>query len=249
MGNEEEWVDVKAQGRRLSLSLERENQMVRCTAPSVRGGNPHIVGAARATCVQSRRMALLSLSVVLPSSCRAAESEEEYVQYKRGTSARFETSISSATRPYSFLHPNSWASEDVSLFDGKLYGIDCRYISKQEGQLSTHVLPFGNRENIGEAGDEREVLETFQELVGAFWYENGFGSTSLDSLKEARRGKDRSGNLTYYYELKPHSYVAATCVDGQLYLLNASASPRQWSQNAGLESSLKTIQTSFDVPP
>ena len=125
----------------------------------------------------------------------------------------------------------------------------------------------GDRESIEEAGDPLDVLETFEELIGAFWYQNGFGEpSSPDTIVRTsiKRNRASNGSVTFYqYELKPHTFISAAVVDGQLYVLNASSSPRQWSQNAltntsneadsdgnndTLRSVLTSIQDSFVIP-
>mmetsp|Transcript_37407 Transcript_37407/g.51925 ORF Transcript_37407/g.51925 Transcript_37407/m.51925 type:complete len:269 (-) Transcript_37407:159-965(-) len=170
-----------------------------------------------------------------------------YSVYSRGNRTRFETSISSAVRPYSLEVPDSWSQDVVSLNDGKLYGVDLRYGSKSDGQLAVSVLPFANRESITEAGDPDQALSTFIELVGAFWSDNGFGDTSR-LLDVVNTTVEKSENGVYYkYELKsPRSLIVANATDGQLYVLNVSANSRQWKSS---ESALRAIADSFIVPP
>eukprot|EP00959_Pyramimonas_sp_CCMP1952_P044873 937455-Pyramimonas_sp.AAC.1 len=117
----------------------------------------------------------------------AVAAEEGFFTYERGNRKRFETSISSALRPYTLEVPNNWKEDVVSLNDGKLYGVDLRFGSP-DGQLAVSVLPYvfealkiiplvgvANRDSITEAGSAEDALDTFIELVGAFWSENGFG--------------------------------------------------------------------------
>ena len=130
-----------------------------------------------------------------------------------------------------------------------------------------HCFPYryaiGDRESIEEAGDPLDVLETFEELIGAFWYQNGFGEpSSPETIVNTTVKRNRDNGVTFYqYELKPHTFISAAVVDGQLYVLNASSSPRQWSMNAlndndsdfsekndSLRSLLVSIQESFAIP-
>ena len=67
-------------------------------------------------------------------------------------------------------------AEIVSLNDGKLYGVDLRFGNKAAGQLAVSVLPYANRDSITQVGNPEDALDTFLELVGAFWAENGFGN-------------------------------------------------------------------------
>ena len=98
------------------------------------------------------------------------------------------------------------------------------------------------RESITDAGDPLDVLDNFYELIGAFWYQNGFGEPldegtvlSAKSMvrKANRRQQGGQGEATYYmYEMKPHTFISATVSDGQLYVMNASSTARQWSAAA-----------------
>lgn len=186
--------------------------------------------------------------------------------YCRSIRKRFETSISASTRDYCFSYPADWKEEVVSLNDGKLYGVDTRYGDGKYGQLSVAVLPYGDRESIADAGDPLDVLDNFYELIGAFWYQNGFGEPldegtvlSAKSMvrKANRRQQGGQGEATYYmYEMKPHTFISATVSDGQLYVMNASSTARQWSAAAAgggkstkeIERILIDIVNSFEVP-
>ena len=136
----------------------------------------------------------------------------------------------------------------------QLYGVDTRVVSSR-GQVAVAVLPFNDRETITEAGSLLEVLGAFEELIGAFWYTNGFGALPSDDDDIVSKKMVRRRDVTYYeYVLKPHTYISSACVGGQLYVLNASCSPRQWASAASsgetgaVEEALLAIQQSFHVP-
>ena len=168
--------------------------------------------------------------------------------YKRSFRERFETSISSGTHDYSFSYPSeTWKPDIVSLNDGKLYGVDLRFSSPTEGKVATHVLPFID-ESLRSVGTPEQALDRFVELVGAFWDENGFGvpGGNAGTLKSTNvRVKD---GVTYYeYETeKPRNLIAAAATDGELYIINAGATERQWANG---EANLRGIVGSFYVPP
>eukprot|EP00240_Pyramimonas_obovata_P015824 CAMPEP_0118923694 /NCGR_PEP_ID=MMETSP1169-20130426/2123_1 /TAXON_ID=36882 /ORGANISM="Pyramimonas obovata, Strain CCMP722" /LENGTH=263 /DNA_ID=CAMNT_0006864713 /DNA_START=48 /DNA_END=839 /DNA_ORIENTATION=+ len=177
----------------------------------------------------------------------AVAADEGFTTYERGNRTRFETSISSALRPYTLDVPDYWKEEVVSLNDGKLYGVDLRYSGSSEGQLAVSVLPYANRDSITQAGSPEEALDTFIELVGAFWNENGFGDAGRAVGAEASVVTGKDDQKYYVYELQsPKSLIAAVATDGQLYILNVSTSARQWKKS---EATLKKILASFNVPP
>jgi len=177
----------------------------------------------------------------------ADAAEEGFQTYMRGNRTRFETSISSAIRPYTLDIPVDWREEMVSLNDGKLYGVDLRFKSKDgSAQLAMSALPYANRDSIDQAGPPDEALDTFIELVGAFWSANGFGDPDRAVGSTSAVRSDGVGKY-YIYELQsPKCLIAATATDGMLYILNVSASSRQWKKS---EETLKTILNSFNVPP
>ena len=166
--------------------------------------------------------------------------------YKRSFRERFETSISSATHDYSFSFPDDWGPDIVSLNDGKLYGVDTRYKSESgNGQLAVSVLPFVGADSIDGAGTPEVVLTRFEELIGAYWEQNGFGKPGREPAQSSTVKKN--GVVYYKYELtNPHNLISACVVDGELYLMVASCSARSWKST---ETDLRSIVDSFEVPP
>ena len=228
-------------------------------------------GGAPAALTRREQLAACALASAAAAAfpCGAARAdggEQQSSSYCRSFRQRFETSIAASTRDYCFTYPEGWKEEIVSLNDGKLYGVDTRFGARREGQLSVAVLPYGDRESIADAGAPLEVLENFSELIGAFWYENGFGEPLDEDTVLSARAVTRKGNrrqlggrgeaVYYFYELKPHTLISATVSDGQLYVMNASSSARQWSGLAAgdgrstgdVERSLRAIVNSFEVP-
>jgi len=167
-------------------------------------------------------------------------------RYTRSFRERFETSISSATHDYGFTFPEDWAPDIVSLNDGKLYGVDTRYKSESgNGQLAVSVLPFVGADSIDGAGTPEAVLTRFEELIGAYWEQNGFGKPGREPLQSSTIKKN--GVVYYKYELtNPHNLISACVVDGELYLMVASCSARSWKS---AEVDLRSIVDSFEVPP
>jgi hypothetical protein len=178
----------------------------------------------------------------------ATEGPSEAKTYKRSFRERFETSISSATHDYSFTLPDDWEADIVSLNDGKLYGVDTRYKSGDgNGQLAVSVLPFVGSDTIKDAGTPEQVLERFDELVGAYWEKNGFGIPGNAGTPKDTSVVTKNGVIYYKYELeRPHNLISASVVDGQLYLMVASCGARSWKTE---ESTLRAIVDSFSVPP
>lgn len=203
------------------------------------------VPRARARAGASRRDVLnAGLAVVAVG----IEKEASAGTYKRSFRERFETSISSATRDYEFTMPDDWAADIVSLNDGKLYGVDTRYKSGSgNGQLAVSVLPFVGADSIEQAGSAEDVLGRFEELVGAYWEQNGFGVPGrAGAVKETSLTK-KQGVAYYNYELvNPHNLISACVVDGELYIMVASCGARSWKT---AESDLRSIVDSFTVPP
>ena len=140
---------------------------LRCRAEAARSG----ADSAACNAALSRRLVLAAggAAALLRAERAAADEDEAWTRYTRAFRERFETSISSATRAYTFEHPASWGpgallaercftgalrrradapgttlAEIVSLNDGKLYGVDLRLRNKQEGvQLAVSLLPYG----------------------------------------------------------------------------------------------------------
>ncbi len=168
-------------------------------------------------------------------------------KYKRSFRERFETSISSSTHDYTFEYPDDWGQDIVSLNDGKLYGVDERKKSESgNGQLAVHVLPFVGADSIKDVGSPEAALERFEELIGAYWEQNGFGQSGRAGSIQDTAIKIIDGVVYYYYELvSPHNLISATVVDGQLYVMNASCASRSWKNS---EATLRAIVDSFRVP-
>ena len=184
------------------------------------------------------------------SASSSSSVSEDLSVYRRSFRERFETSISSGTHDYAFRYPaESWRPDIVSLNDGKLYGVDLRFSSPNEGKLCTHVLPFVGEDSLRDVGTPEAALDRFVELIGAFWNENGFGVPGGNAgTLVATRIKTVDGVTYYLYETtKPRNLIAAAVTDGQLYVINAAAAnDRQWA--AG-EANLRAIVDSFYVPP
>ena len=192
----------------------------------------------------TRRATLIGLgALVSPSRGTRASAKT----YKRSIRERFETSISSATRDYFFSFPDDWVEEIVSLNDGKLYGVDTRYKSESgNGQLAVSVLPFVGAEGIKDAGTPEEVLDRFEELIGAYWEQNGFGSPGRAGALKTASLSNKMGVDYYNYELvSPHNLISACIVDDELYLMVASCGARSWKSAEG---ELRAIVDSFTVP-
>jgi len=220
----------------------------RATRAIARGGTRRVRASAtsepdvgRAT----RRATLIGLGALVSSSHGTSASAAK--TYKRSIRERFETSISSATRDYSFSFPDDWVEEIVSLNDGKLYGVDTRYKSESgNGQLAVSVLPFAGAESIRDAGTPEEVLDRFEELIGAYWEQNGFGSPGRAGALKTASLSNKMGVDYYNYELvSPHNLISACIVDDELYLMVASCGARSWKSAEG---DLRAIVDSFTVP-
>jgi hypothetical protein len=167
-----------------------------------------------------------------------------------------------------------------SLNDGKLYGVDLRLRNKAEGvQLAVSLLPYGAlRPPIfshatcslplvavthaclqsgatrwhADAGTPEQALDTFEELIGAFWEQNGFGRSNNAGAVVSAAARTKAGQLYYLYE--SHNLVrtklwlcsAANATDGELYLLTASATNNRACKRN--EKTLRRILDSFAVP-
>ncbi len=135
----------------------------------------------------------------------------------------------------------------VSLNDGKLYGTDLRLSNKAQGQLAVSCLPYVGRDTLADAGTPEQALNTFVELIGAFWEKNGFGVDGGLAGKVVSAKAETKGGLLYYtYETATHNLIRATTVDGELYVLTVSpGGERQWRSS---EAALRRITASFAVP-
>ena len=126
------------------------------------------------------------------------------------------------------------------------YRVDTRYKSDTgNGQLAVSVLPFVGADGIKDAGTPEDVLQRFEELIGAYWEQNGFGQpgrTPSSTSVSTKNGVDY-----YLYELvSPHNLISACIVEGELYLMVASCGARSWKSAEG---DLRSIVDSFKVPP
>ena len=142
----------------------------------------------------------------------------------------------------------SSVAEIVSLNDGKLYGVDLRLRGAADGQLAVSLLPSVGKDSILDAGSPEAALDTFVELIGSFWADNGFGAGNklAGSLVNARVVKDKGQTYYVYETASPRNLIAANITDGQLYIITASAaSPRQWAR---AEEKLRHIVDTFRVP-
>ena len=229
-------------GNRRQSWLRVDGMRAACLASGIRVPIVSTAVKRTHTIPSANRRDLLAFVALLSSSAPATRAQS----YKRSFRERFETSISSATHDYSFEYPDDWSADIVSLNDGKLYGVDTRYKSDTgNGQLAVSVLPFVGADSIKDAGTPEDVLQRFEELIGAYWEQNGFGQpgrTPSSTSTSTRNGVDY-----YYYELvSPHNLISACIVEGELYLMVASCGARSW-KNA--EGDLRVIVDSFTVPP
>ena len=105
--------------------------------------------------------------------------------------------------------------------------------------------PVG-RDTLADAGTPEDALQTFEELIGAFWEQNGFGRSNNAGAVVSAEARTKAGQLYYIYETESHNLVSANATDGELYLLTASAaSDRAFKRN---EATLRRILDSFAVP-
>ena len=214
-----------------------------CSASGVRAPSASTAAKRKHAAPSANRRDFLAFVAFLSSSAAPASRAQFY---KRSFRERFETSISSATHDYSFEYPEDWSADIVSLNDGKLYGVDTRYKSDTgNGQLAVSVLPFVGADGIKDAGTPEDVLQRFEELIGAYWEQNGFGQpgrTPSSTSVSTKNGVDY-----YLYELvSPHNLISACIVEGELYLMVASCGARSWKSAEG---DLRSIVNSFIVPP
>lgn len=191
------------------------------------------------------RMASLALW-----KCSLEGKEALAFPYKRRFRERFETSISSATRSYTFEVPSGWKEQVVSLNDGKLYGVDVRFGSEDgTASLSVAVLPYAGREDIREAGTPEEAFETFAPLLQAMVLEETDPNQELRILGDGEQVESGIGTeerIFFRYELdRPHAFVKAHAAEGQLYLMATTAKDRQWKAYKDM---LRQALDSFDVP-
>ena len=100
------------------------------------------------------------------------------------------------------------------------------------------------RETLADAGTPEQALDTFEELIGAFWESNGRSNSAGAVISAAALTKGKQ--LYYVYETDSHNLIAANATDGQLYLLTVSATnDRNFKRN---EKTLRRILDSFAVP-
>ena len=102
------------------------------------------------------------------------------------------------------------------------------------------------RDTLADAGTPEQALDTFEELIGAFWESNGFGRSNNAGTVVSAQALTKDKQLYYKYETDSHNLIAANATDGQLYLLTVSASnDRSFKRN---EKTLRRILDSFAVP-
>ena len=250
----------------------------------------------------SRRLALAAggaaaLGVGFRTGRASAEDEEQWTRYTRAFRERFETSISSATRAYTFEHPASWgpgamaakrgrgapsvhswaALSCTAAYRGRIVKrwqvVRSRFAPSQQAggraarglaaplwcaftlaaqQLSSsghaaHAAARAvGRDTLADAGTPKQALDTFEELIGAFWESNGFGRSGNAGALVSAEALTKDKQLYYRYETDSHNLIAANATDGQLYLLTVSASnDRSFKRN---EKTLRRILDSFAVP-
>lgn len=111
----------------------------------------------------------------------------------------------------------------------------------------THaVVSAVGRDTLADAGTPAQALDTFEELIGAFWEQNGFGRSNNAGAVVSAEARTKAGQLYYMYETESHNLVAANATDGELYLLTVSATnDRAFKRN---EKTLRRILDSFAVP-
>jgi len=155
---------------------------------------------------------------------------------------------------YGFRVPAGWEETPVSIADLGGTEIDLRF-GGADGQLSVVVAPVLRFVDVGFNADVRiEELGPPDRIVAGFAPEL-FGAP-LQEGDTLETEVERKGDLTYYtYVLKPPAggpggnvggrrLVAATAFKNRLFLMAASANPRQWRR---AESELRAIVKSFNV--
>ena len=155
---------------------------------------------------------------------------------------------------YGFRVPAGWEETPVSIADLGGTEIDLRF-GGADGQLSVVVAPVLRFVDVGFNADVRiEELGPPDRIVAGFAPEL-FGAP-LQEGDTLETDVERKGDLTYYtYVLKPPAggpggnvggrrLVAATAFKNRLFLMAASANPRQWRRAEG---ELRAIVKSFNV--
>lgn len=155
---------------------------------------------------------------------------------------------------YGFKVPAGWEETPVSIADLGGTEIDLRF-GGADGQLSVVVAPVLRFIDVGFNADVRiEEIGPPDRIVAGFAPEL-FGAP-LQEGDTLETDVEKKGELTYYtYVLKPPAggpggnvggrrLVAATAFKNRLFLLAASANPRQWRR---AEAELRDIVKSFNV--
>ena len=150
--------------------------------------------------------------------------------------------------------PAGWEETPVSIADLGGTEIDLRF-GGADGQLSVVVAPVLRFIDVGFNADVRiEEIGPPERIVAGFAPEL-FGAP-LQEGDTLETDVDKKGELTYYtYVLKPPAggpggnvggrrLVAATAYKNRLFLMAASANPRQWRRAEG---ELRAIVKSFNV--
>ena len=125
--------------------------------------------------------------------------------------------------------------------------MDLRFQDKEEGDISVVVAPVARFADIGfNASVRLQELVTPEQLISGFAPEligQPLQEGDVISSEQVTRG-----SLLYYtYELKPkHLLVSATAYKNRLYILTASATPRQW-RKADVQAHLRATADSFAV--
>ena len=149
--------------------------------------------------------------------------------------------------PYSFRVYNTWEEIPVSIADLGGAEVDLRFQDKEEGDISVVVAPVARFADIGfNASVRLQELVTPEQLISGFAPEL-IGQPLQDGDVVSQERVEKNGLLYYTYELKPrHLLVSATAFKNRLYILTASASPRQW-RKADVQAHLRATADSFLV--
>ena len=155
---------------------------------------------------------------------------------------------------YGFKVPAGWEETPVSIADLGGTEIDLRF-GGSDGQLSVVVAPVLRFIDVGFNADVRIEEIGPPERIAAGFAPELFGAP-LQEGDTLETDVEKKGELTYYtYVLKPPAggpggnvggrrLLAATAYRNRLFLLAASANPRQWRRSEG---ELRAIVKSFNV--
>lgn len=147
---------------------------------------------------------------------------------------------------YSFKVPAGWEEVPVSIADLGGTEIDVRFSNKDQGEIAIVVAPVLRFMDVGFNADVRiEQIGPPAKIIAGFAPELFGKPLDEEDVRETIVEKG-AGDLTFYkYDLKPHRLVAATATKNRMFIMTATASPRQWKKHGDV---LKVIRDSFSVP-